>query len=273
MSFVNHNGRIRNKEDVVLPYANSAFRYGTGLIETMLVKEGRIRLETYHWRRLFAGMQQLGFIAPQGFTENYLREEILRTVAKNGYTALCRVRLQVFAGMEGLYDPSSLFATFLVECYPIDAPITQLNEHGLVCGIATAVRKSADTLSALKTSNMLCYTQAAKEAKQQQWNDALILNHAGHIIESTIANIFWVKEHRIYTPALTEGCVAGVMRAFLLEHLPHEIVEARLAPETLAAAEEVFLTNAIRGIKWIKEIGNSTYTHDFIREIRSFIAI
>ena len=99
---------------------------------------------------------------------------------------------------------------------------------------------------------------AARQAKQNKWNDALVLNTAGNIIESAIANIFWVKDGNIYTPPLAEGCVAGVMRRHLLQITPG-IAEKPLTIDALSAADEVFLTNAIKGIRWVRYVGEWEY--------------
>jgi len=262
LKYININSNIIAADHAAISHDNRAFRYGYGLFETMLVKDGRIALKDDHFERLFAGMQQLHFSVPKHFTAQWLATETMRTVQKNGLEKLCRVRLQVYAGAGGLYDDNEQQPEFIIECFPLEAHILSLNENGLVTGIAKDLYKSADSLANLKSCNALIYAMAAQQAKQQRWNDALICNTAGNIIESTIANIFWIKNNELFTPPLPDGCVAGVMRKHLLRILPgagFSISETSLTPEILAAADEVFLTNAIRGIKWIKEIDRKTY--------------
>lgn len=256
--------------EAAVSHDNRAFRYGYGLFETILVKDGAIILSSYHFERLFGGMQQLYFSVPKHFTETRLTTEVLNTVRKNKLEKLCRVRLQVYEGPGGLYDAVSLQPQFIIECFPLEAHMLSLNENGLVTGIATGMRKTADNLSYLKSCNALLYAVAAQQARQHRWNDALICNTDGNIIESTIANIFWVKDKKIFTPPLAEGCVAGVMRRFLLELLPSKgfgITEHVCTRETLQKADEVFLTNAIRRVKWVKEAAGHGYSHALTREI------
>jgi branched-chain amino acid aminotransferase len=95
------------------------------------------------------------------------------------------------------------------------------------------------------------------EAREQKWNDALVLNSENRIADSAIANIYWVKDNRIFTPPLSEAPIQGVMRRFLLEQLP--IHEHPLTIETLEQADEVFLTNAVRGIQWVAFVGDTPY--------------
>ncbi|MEI8279277.1 MAG: aminotransferase class IV [Bacteroidota bacterium] len=240
-------------------YDNRAFRYGYGLFETILVKNNTVQLAQYHWQRLFKGLQQLQFTIPRSFTPEWLETEVLRTVQKNKVETLCRVRLQVYAGTGGLYDGLKQHPDFIIECFPLSQDIITLNENGLVVGIAERLHKSIDALSNLKSCNALIYAMAARQAKTYKWNDALIQNDKGNIIESTIANIFWIKNDMIYTPPLSDGCIAGVMRAYLIDTLPkfqYIVKEASLTSATLFSADEMFLTNAIRGIQWIQAPNN-----------------
>lgn len=261
--FSNCNGHIVAADQATVPAGNSAHRYGNGLFETMLVHNGNIRLAAYHWERLFTGLAQLHFPIPKHFSATLLEEEVLRTVRKNGLERLCRVRLQVFGSNGGIFGPEDDRLHYIVECYALNDTDLLLNENGLVMGMATGLAKSADELANLKSCNALVYAMAARQAKQQKWNDALVCNTAGNIIESAIANIFWVKEGNIYTPPLSEGCVAGVMRRHLLHTLPG-ITQAPLSPEVLQKADEVFLTNAIKGVRWVRSVGEQTYTSHIV---------
>ena len=273
MRYVNINGKLLPGGEAALPLHSSAFRYGHGLFETMLVRDGVIQLAKLHWQRLEEGMKALGLSFPKHLAIQKLEEHVLQTVAKNNLQSLCRVRLQVHTVSDGLYDELDP-AQYLIECYPLQESIIALNENGLVVSTYEDARKSPDAVSAYKTTNALVYALAAQTAKQAKWNDALILNTGGNIIETTIANIFWVKEGNIYTPPVTEGCVAGIMRQHLTTILSakgYEITEQPLSKEILADADEVFLTNAIRGIKWVRQWENNTYSSAMVQKIASFL--
>ena len=241
-----------------MPVDNGAFRYGYGIFETMLVREGVIALVAYHMERFFAGLRQLYLDMPAAFTPGNIEAQVLRTVKRNNRERLCRVRLQAYAGAGGLYGPEISKPGYVIECFPLDEAVINMNENGLVVGFADGLFKSSDALSNLKSCNALIYAIAARQAKANKWNDALVMNTRGNIIESTIANIFWAKGDVIYTPPLSEGCVAGVMRRYILDKVP-EVREAELTNELLAAADEVFLTNAIKRIKWVGVLGNQKY--------------
>lgn len=272
MAFVNFNGKIYSRENVPISYANSAFRYGVGLIETILVKSNQLQLEELHWERLSQGMSCLHFTVPTTFTQRFIAQEILKLVARNKMERLCRVRLQVFTPQNGLYDFGDTLA-FLIECFELSETMVTLNENGLVCGTIKNLFKNNDSLANLKSSNMLIYQQAAQMAKKEQWNDALICNNQGNIIESTIANIFWIEGEEIFTPPLSEGCIAGVMRQNIINSCKDKfsIHEKPFTIAHLKQANEVFLTNAISGIKWIKHVDEYQYrlnlTHKLAKQL------
>jgi branched-chain amino acid aminotransferase len=147
---------------------------------------------------------------------------------------------------------------------------SELNEEGLVIDVFPAGRKSCDYFSSLKSNNYLVYVMAALYARQHQLNDCLVLNTYNRIADSTIANLFYCRQGLIYTPPLTEGGVAGVMRRHLLEVLPKagfNVQEKVTTREDLEGAEEVFLTNALKGIKWVKSLGAATYGCKLITSI------
>lgn len=265
-NYININGTIMDAIQNETPIDNGAFRYGYGLFETMLVIDGVIQLKQYHWDRLYTGMQQLMPDIPFLLQPDRIEEQVLTIVQKNNRGKLCRVRLQVYAGGGGMYGAEVRKAGFVIECFELSEGTLNLNENGLVVGKAEGLQKSNDMLSNLKSCNSLVYAVAAQQAKAHQWNDALICNTAGNIIESTIANIFWIKDGKIYTPPLTEGCVAGVMRRYLTA-TTGTITEQALTMGELLRADEVFLTNAIKRIKWVGSIGNKNYGCTEIKKI------
>lgn len=262
LRYTNLNGKITEAENAMVSADNRAFRYGYGLFETMLIKDGKIALASYHWERLNAGLNAVHLELPKLLTIVALEEEVLKTVRKNKLEQLCRVRMQLYADDGGLFDGKSQKLQYVIECYPLEEHIYQLNEAGLIMGIAKGLTKANDSIANYKTINALVYALAAQQAKENKWNDALILNTAGNIIETTIANIFWIKDNMIYTPPLSEGCIGGVMRRYIMEHA--SIIEQPLTHEDLKHAHGVFISNAIRRIKWVAAIEDNTYSKNAV---------
>ena len=125
--------------------------------------------------------------------------------------------------------------------------------------------KPVNSLSNYKTSNSLLYVMAGLYKKQHRLDDVFILNQHGFLCESISSNLFVVYEQKIYTPALSEGCVAGVMRNVVMQMArvhDIEVIEAQINPEILKAADEVFVTNAISGISWVMGYGRKRYFNE-----------
>ena len=267
--FFNYNGKILSQDTTVVGVSNRGLRYGDGIFETMRVKNNSIQFRDLHFQRLFHGLSVLKFSIPSHFTPLMLETQILELCKKNGLGSDVRVRLMIFRSNGGLYDPKDLRPNYTIETFPL-APSDSLNSNGLVIGICPGIEKSCDSLSNLKSNNFLSYVMAATWAKEQKFNDALLMNTRGGICDSTIANIFTIVKGNIYTPPLSEGCVAGVMRAWLINHLStigYKVIEEPINIDALQASDEVFLTNAIKGIRWVKECGNSTYQNHLIKQI------
>ena len=269
LNHVNINGKFSRNLSEQIPVDNGAFRYGYGLFETMLVKDGSIQLMDYHWQRLFSGLDLLKFHIPVLFTQQYLQDQVMQTIKKNKLEALCRVRLQVFAHGGGLYSSEKNLPGFVIECFPLEEQILELNENGLIVGMTKGLAKSADMLSNLKSCNALIYAIAAKQARENKWNDALIFNTQNEIIESTIANIFWVKNEVIYTPPLKSGCIAGVMRRRIIELCT--VIEKPLTENELLNADEVFLSNSIRSVRWIGSLQSVKFNCEWVKKVHNKI--
>ena len=257
--YFNYNGRFFASDETVLAKDDRSYRYGDGLFETMKVVKGNILLEGYHFDRLFSGLETLKFQAPAFFTKQKINEEVRELCKKNNHEGSARVRLSVSRGTGSLYDCDNKFS-YLIESWPLEQNQYALNENGLVIDIFPDAKKSIDKFSNLKSANYLPYVMAALWAKENKLNDALVLNQYDRVCDSTIANIFWIKGDNLFTPRLNEGCVAGVMRRRILD-LNQHITEKNMAKDDLLNADEVFLTNATNGIRWVKQFRNKTYNN------------
>ncbi len=208
-------------------------------------------------------------------TKEWMEDEIMRTVKKNHFEKLCRVRFQIYGGKGGLFDGQNPWTEFIIDCQRVEPQMIQLNEKGLSLMYAQGVQKSADSIANLKTTNAMIYCVAARQASAKKVDNAILLNTNGNPIETTLANIFSVKGDTIYTPPLSEGPVAGVMRRYMLEQLPKKgftIKEEPFTQDFLKTADAVFVTNAIRRFKWVANVEDTQYSLDKILNIYESIS-
>ncbi len=264
MEYFIFNGKLLKPESGIISAHSRGLRFGDGLFETIKSINGQVEFVDEHFARLWKGLQVLQFTIPKQFTPDYLEQEIQNLLKKNGHDKLARVRLTVFRGDGGLYDATDHKPNYLLQSWALHNETGTWNSNGLVVGIYRDVKKSCDILSNLKHNNFLPYAMAALHAKKEKWNDAVLLNTEGRLCDTSIANIFLIKNEVVYTPALTEGCIAGVMRRNLLEKLTaanYKLVEGKVSVDELLDADEVFLTNSIYNMRWVQGIGDKRYSN------------
>ena len=268
-TYYNYNGKLFEVADPAIPVSDHSYRYGDGLFETMKLIKGKIPLFDLHIERLFYSMQVLGFRAPALFSAKNIEEEITGLAQKNNCLTRARIRLTVSRGKGGVNDCDDKLQ-YTIECIALDENSSHLNENGFTIDIFPDAIKSCDKFSNLKSASYLPYIMAARFAKDNKLNDALVLNQHNRICEATIANIFWTKNETIYTPPLSEGCVAGVMRKYLLEKITAIgllVKEKELTIEELENTDEVFLSNAVYGMRWVRQFRNKSYNNRLCNSI------
>jgi branched-chain amino acid aminotransferase len=264
------NGKMYKAGSGILSANNRGLRFGDGLFETMKAVNGQLEFIDEHFARLWKGMQVLQFNVPKHFTPDLLQQEIENLLQKNEHSNMARVRLTIFRGDGGLYDAADHKPNYIIQSWALPPETGSWNSNGLVVGIYTDAKKSCDILSNLKHNNFLPYAMGALHAKNEKWNDAILLNTYGRLCDTTFANIFLIKDEVVYTPALAEGCIAGVMRRNVIQKLSaasYQLVEGELSIDTLLNADEVFLTNSIYNLRWVQSIGDKKYANTQTQKI------
>jgi branched-chain amino acid aminotransferase len=270
MNHFNYNGKLYPEGSPIIGADNRGLRYGDGLFETIKMKNGKLLFEDEHFARLWKGLKVLEFDIPKHFTVEVLQKEISALAQKNGHEVAARIRLNIIRGDGGLYDAKNHLPAYIIQTWPLALGNGEWNSNGLVLGIYEAAKKSCDILSNLKHNNYLPYVLAALSAKKEKWNDAVVLNIHGRICDTTIANIFIIKDNVVYTPSLQEGCVAGIMRRAVIQTVLEtngQVVEKEITITDLLAADEVFLTNSMYHIRWVQRIGDIIYQNTMTQKI------
>ncbi len=247
----NLNARLVKELPEGLALAQRGLFYADALFETMRVFGGRIPLLERHWARLSRGLEMMRYRIPPDWSAAFFREQILRIAPANA-----RVRLTVWRAPGGLYLPEQNEPQFLITAGALGSDVFEWDPVGLHVGLCESVRLPVDRLSGLKTLNAARYVAAAQEAQERGWDDAVLLNVYDRICEATGSNIFWFEGDTLCTPPLSEGCVTGVMRELLLAltlDTGNRVQEKPLTFVRLPDAGEVFLTNAVRGIRPVRK--------------------
>jgi branched-chain amino acid aminotransferase len=267
------NGKMFPADEPVLMAGNRSFRYGDGLFETMKMAGGTLLHTSHHFERLFSGLMLTGYSIPAQFTPERLQQEIHHLCTRNECLDLARVRLSVFRGNGGLYDNDNR-PHYLIEAWPLEESEKSQSE-GLTIGIHPDVQKSTDRFSNLKSANFLPYRLAAEFAKTEGWNDCIVLNTNSRICDATTANVFIITGDVLKTPGLDEGCVAGIIRKIILQEnyytsgIVNGLEETALTAADLFNADEIFLTNAIHGVRSVQHFQVKTFNNSRAAQIRT----
>lgn len=269
MAYINYNGKFLDEKSPIVSANNRGLKFGDGLFETIKFKKNNLILIDEHLSRLWNGLKLLQFEIPKLFTPEFIENEILQLIQKNKLNA-ARIRLSIIRGNGGLYDPEDNKPHYIIQSWPLPETNGSINENGLQCCLFRDALKSIDKFSNCKHNNYLPYLMGAIHAKKEKYNDAIILNTNQNICDTTIANIFLIKDNKIITPSLIDGCIAGVMRDFTITELKksgYAVSEKSITEDELLNADEVFLTNSIYNVRWVAQIENKFYHNQKIVEI------
>lgn len=259
------NDEFHAVDTPVLTASNRSFKFGDGLFESMRLVNGKLQFADLHADRLVAGMKALKMDGYALMDDYFLRQKTAELAKRNKWSGNARLRLSVYREGAGVYTPEVNKAGYVLEGIPLKTNQYELNAKGLIIDVFDEMTKSVNKLSNFKTSNALLYVMAGIFKSQNRLDEAMILNQNGFLCESISANVFVVYNNQIYTPALTEGCVSGVMRTAIMQLAKMndmELIEAQINPEILKEAEEVFITNATQGIQWVMGYGRKRYFNE-----------
>jgi branched-chain amino acid aminotransferase len=271
---VNFNGTLHPLNDTTLTTQNRGYKYGDALFETLKVVNGKIFFWEDHYFRLMASMRILRMDIPMHFTMEFLEAEILKTAEANGLlNASARVRLNVDRGEGGTYLPSDkaevnfniIAEPHLNPFYTIDA-----NAKNIV-DLYKDFFMAPGLLSGLKSNNKAIQVIGSIYAQENDLDNCLVLNTNKSVIEALNGNLFLVKGDKIKTPPLEDGCLKGVMRKQILELLAKDVnlfvEEASISPFELQKADELFVTNVIKGVIPITQYRKKEYATDFAQRL------
>lgn len=268
--YVNNNGTILPSDAPTIHPGNRGHLYGDGVFESIRLMDGRPLNIQNHITRMIQGARVLKMNIPSFYTAGFFEEKILELINKSGLNGGGRCRLSLDRKTGGAYLPESNDCTFYIEVYPYLVSHYELNAKGLEIDIYRDIKLHKNLLSNFKTKMGIPYVMASISANEQGLDDLLLTNDKGNILESGSYNVFIVSNGVLYTPSLDEGCIAGTMRMqiinlALLNNI--KIYECNILPQNLLSADEVFLTNAIRGINWVGGYRTKRYQNNMSRRL------
>jgi branched-subunit amino acid aminotransferase/4-amino-4-deoxychorismate lyase len=274
MSFIIHNGEEKPNSIPYLHATNRAFKFGDALFESIRIINGKPVNIDNHIKRIIAGMQTFQITIPPSFTVDFFKNHLLFLANKNKVSTGGRARLTVYRDSNGFYLPENNNAGFVIEVEPYEHNKFMLNEKALSVDIYDEIKKPYTKISAFKSANAMLYIMAVLYAQKNNLDDALLINDKGNIIEATSSNVFLVSNGVLYTPPIQEGCIGGTMRMLIINTAIAngiKVYECNLTPQNCLAADEILLTNALKGIQWVGSYRSKRYFNDVAKRLTQLI--
>lgn len=251
---INFDGKLLSKEVDFLNHENRGLRYGDSLFETIRVVNGKLIFWEEHYLRLMASMRILRMEIPMNFTMEYLEDQIVKTIKTNTLEEqTVRVRLTVYRKNGGLYTPDTNTISFLIEVKALPTSFYIIEDAAYEVELFKDFYVNPDMLSTLKTNNKILNVVGSIYAKENKYQNCLLLNTNKSVVEALNGNLFLVKGNVIKTPPISDGCLNGIIRKKLLAILAkiedYTLIEESISPFELQKADELFITNAVIGIQ------------------------
>jgi len=262
-NLISFNKEYISAKEFKLDLSNRAFRYGDGFFETMHANGLEVQFINDHFARIEKASQLLKIELPEYFTLAFLKTQVAGLLRRNKLFQGVRVKLTIYRNSEGYYLPKSNGADIVIEAVYLSKGFYELNTEGIIIDIYDEMPKPKTLFGSIKSINAQLYVLAGIFAQQQGVNDVLLVNEQGFVLEATSSNVFALKDNTLYTPSLTSGCVEGIMRKQIINIASAMgfVVDdnASFKPDDLLKMDELFLTNAIVGIKSVSAYKNRRY--------------
>lgn len=244
------NGAVASDVSVI----DRGLHYGDGLFETIACTNGQPRLLERHLHRLALGCRRLKLAPPDLATLDAEVRELAATQSRAIVKILVTrgpARARGY-GVSGDEIPSRVTLRYP---WPEDAPA--LAQEGVRVRLAATKLGENAALAGLKHCNRLEQVLARTEWDDPDIAEALMFSSSGALISGTMSNVFLVHDSGLLTPRLDRCGVAGIMRALILEEAAQAaipVVECRLEAAALEQARELFLSNALWGVRPVRAL-------------------
>jgi len=232
---------------------------GWGVFETLLAVGDRVPSWAAHWHRLERGAQRLGIPL---LAHQFVRSAVHQTIEAAGGRGPAagqlrlRVRLTLTAGTgTGVTEPGDR-PGLLITASPCTGPQPWAQQAGVRLRTYPEPFETPLALRGCKHTSYLPWLMAARWAEQQGAEEALLVDGAGQVSETSRRNVFAWREGRLWTAPLSSGCLPGITRERVLTLALRQgldVCEESLTLDGLRAAEYLMVTSAVAGMQWVSD--------------------
>jgi aminodeoxychorismate lyase len=228
---------------------SSAMLYGRGVFTTVAIYNGKPFLWPAHWRRLKNHAERLN-VDCGGANERNIGDALRKLLAVNQVKD-GRARVILLAGSgRDVWKPKKEDAR-KTDLLIMTGEPQKVPAAGMSLAVSPYRCNTLSPLAGIRSLNYLEQVLSWEEAQARDFDEAVVLNERGEIVSATMANIFWVKNGTVHTPAPSTGAIAGITRAAVIELAAKQfipVIEGVYELADLTEADEIFLTSASLGV-------------------------
>lgn len=263
MQYIYAQGHFIPADTPFITANDRSFRFGDGIFETILVVDGKMYDTDSHFVRLENGLKYFRIKLDISGLQTICEEIIQKNACDEGYVRIIASRGTNNAGGLG-YLPGETEPYFVIQT--VQKPLPSFQSLKLWVSSYQAHLHLPS-----KVNNAMLYTMALMEARDNQCENALILNSEHIICETATGNIFWMKNGILYTPEVSLPFVPGTIRKRIITLSPLPVQEGRYSLEDIGQADEVFITNVgllVSSIASIEPIGFTAKSVEYTKKFR-----
>ena len=269
---INYDGNLIQEDTNFFNVDNRAFSFGDALLETVRIIPGKIVFWEDHYFRLMASMRILRMEIPMSFTMEFLENEITRTLVANSLQELtASAKLTIFRKTGRTSANEINDVSFIIQAKQLEAPFYTIDTAPYVADLFKEHYMNTDMLSTISTTNQMLQTVGSIYARENGYQDSLMLNSTKNVVQALNGNLFLVKGEVIKTPPLTDGCENGILRKKIIEIVgkldTYKLEETSISPFELQKADELFITNTLIGIQPITSYRKATFNSEVAKDL------
>jgi 4-amino-4-deoxychorismate lyase len=244
---------INGAEAVSVDLTDRGFQYGDGVFTTLRIAGRRPLLLALHLDRLASDAERLRIPFP-GHAVLAAESKLLAEANGDG---VLKIMLTRGSGGRGYRIPAEVHATRVLRWHPLPEYPEEAAAHGVRARFCNTTLGINPALAGIKHLNRLEQVLARMEWDEEDIREGLLCDNEGFVVEGVMSNLFLRMGGRLLTPKLDRCGVRGVMRTHVLRLAAAEgliVDEGRFRPESILAADELFLTNSVIGLWPIREL-------------------
>ncbi|HKJ48144.1 MAG TPA: aminotransferase class IV [Christiangramia sp.] len=271
---INLDGNIVKEENAKLSVLNRGFAYGDSVFETVRVINGKIMFWEDHYFRLMASMRIMRMEIPSSFSPEFLEKEIIEIIEANDLSAsAARIRFAVYRLQGGYYTPATRDIGYVITAEAMENSFYLFNDGSYEIELFKDHYVTSGLLSTIKSNNRAVNVLGSIYARENDYDNCLLLNEKKSVVEALNGNIFLVKGDKIKTPPIADGALNGIIRKQLINILKkteeYTLEETSISPFELQKADELFITNVAVGIQPVSKYRKKKFENKVSKDLLS----